>query len=88
MRGIWKLLKSEAIRLKHTPLLWVHLIVPLLGAAVFLGYYSFSGWGSAAKVQAYLQVVSCSWPFLCGIICALAEEMEAEGGWQNFLILS
>lgn len=87
MRGIWKLLKSEAIRLKHTPLLWVHLIVPLLGAAVFLGYYSFSGWGSAAKVQAYLQVVSCSWPFLCGIICALAEEMEAEGGWQNFLIL-
>lgn len=87
MRGIGRLLKSEAIRLERTPLLWVHLIVPLLGAAVFLGYYSFSGWGSAAKVQAYLQVVSCSWPFLCGIICALAEEMEAEGGWQNFLIL-
>ena len=58
MRGIGRLLKSEAIRLERTPLLWVHLIVPLLGAAVFLGYYSFSGWGSAAKVQAYLQVVS------------------------------
>ncbi|MFQ6803861.1 MAG: hypothetical protein ACLRT5_02355 [Lachnospiraceae bacterium] len=67
MRGIWKLLKSEAIRLKHTPLLWVHLIVPLLGAAVFLGYYSFSGWGSAAKEYRH----TCRWFPAPGRFCAV-----------------
>lgn len=81
MRGWIRLLKSEAVRLRHTALSRVHLILPAAGAAVFLGYYSVSKWDSAAKVQAYLQVVACVWPFLCGVLCGMAEEMEADCGY-------
>lgn len=87
MRGFLGLMKSEAIRLRHTALFWMHLVLPAAGAAIFLWYYSFSDWESSGKVQAYLQVVACVWPFLCGVVCGLSEEMEADCGYQNFFTL-
>lgn len=83
---LW-MMNPWAVRLRHTALSRVHLILPAAGAAVFLGYYSVSKWDSAAKVQAYLQVVACVWPFLCGVLCGMAEEMEADCGYQNFFLL-
>lgn len=58
MRSFVCLIKSEALRMRHTTLLKIHLILPAAGAAVFLVYYSFSRWDSAGKVLGYLQVVS------------------------------
>lgn len=58
MRSFVRLIKSEVLRMRHTTLLKIHLILPAAGAAVFLIYYSFSRWDSAGKVQGYLQVVS------------------------------
>ena len=82
------LMKSEGIKIQHTTLFWIHLILPLVGAAIFLWYYSFASWDSMNKIQAYLQIVSCIWPFLCGVICSISEEMEADCGYQNFFCLS
>ena len=82
-----RLIRSEGIRMRHTAALRVHLIVPAAGAALFLWYFFFSEWGSREKVQMYLQVLSCVWPFLCGMICGMAEEMEADNGYQNFFSL-
>ena len=87
MRSFVCLIKSEALRIRHTTLLKIHLILPAAGAAVFLVYYSFSRWDSAGKVLGYLQVVSSVWPFLCGLICGMSEEMEADCGYQNFFLL-
>lgn len=87
MRSFVCLIKSEALRMRHTTLLKIHLILPAAGAAVFLVYYSFSRWDSAGKVLGYLQVVSSVWPFLCGLICGMSEEMEADCGYQNFFLL-
>ena len=87
MTGLLRLMRSELLRMRRTALLAVHLIVPGAGAAVFLWYFSISGWDSTAKAQAYLQVVACVWPFLCGIVCGMSEEMEADIGWQNFFML-
>ena len=88
MRNFLKLMKSEGIKIQHTTLFWIHLILPLVGAAIFLWYYSFASWDSMNKIQAYLQIVSCIWPFLCGVICSISEEMEADCGYQNFFCLS
>lgn len=87
MRSFVRLIKSEVLRMRHTTLLKIHLILPAAGAAVFLIYYSFSRWDSAGKVQGYLQVVSSVWPFLCGLVCGMAEEMEEDCGYQNFFLL-
>lgn len=87
MKGFLRLMKTEEIKIRHTALFWLHIILPVTGASLFLWYYSFSNWGSTEKVTAYLQVISCIWPFLCGVICGMAEEMEEDCGYQNFFYL-
>ena len=87
MKGFARLLAAEMRKYAHTPVLKIHLVLPLVGMAVFLLYYSFSGWSSAGKVQAYLEVVACIWPFLTGLVCGMAAEMEAEAGYQILLLL-
>ena len=52
MRNFLKLMKSEGIKIQHTTLFWIHLILPLVGAAIFLWYYSFASWDSMNKIQA------------------------------------
>ena len=87
MKGFARLLAAEMRKYAHTPVLKIHLVLPLVGMTVFLLYYSFSGWSSAGKVQAYLEVVACIWPFLTGLVCGMAAEMEAEAGYQILLLL-
>lgn len=87
MKGFADLMKSEWMRIRHTALFWIHLVLPTAGAALFLWYYSFAKWDTVDKVRMYLQVVSCVWPFLCGAVCGMAEEMEADCGYQNFFCL-
>ena len=87
MKGFAELMKSEWMRIRHTVLFWIHLVLPTAGAALFLWYYSFAKWDTVDKVRMYLQVVSCVWPFLCGAVCGMAEEMEADCGYQNFFCL-
>lgn len=88
MRGLLRLLKSEEIKSRHTALFWIHIILPATGAVLFLVYYRFANWSNMDEIKAYLQVVSCIWPFLCGVICSISEEMEADGGYQTFFCLS
>lgn len=87
MRSCVRLFCGEMRKYAHTSILWVHLILPLVGMAVFLLYYSFSAWKSGAKAQAYLEVLACIWPFLAGLICGMAVEMERNSGFQTFLLL-
>ena len=87
MRMFAGLLKAEWKKLAHTPVFWIHVILPVLGAAVFLTYDFFAGWNARSEVQMYLEVLSGVFPFLAGIICGQAAEMELQSGYQNFLCL-
>ena len=87
MRMFAGLLKAEWKKLAHTPVFWIHVSLPVLGAAVFLTYDFFAGWNARSEVQMYLEVLSGVFPFLAGIICGQAAEMELQSGYQNFLCL-
>lgn len=87
MKEFGRLCLCEMYKIRHTSILWVHLVVPIAGAALFLWYYRFSGWESRAEIQAYFQSVACVWPFFCGVLCGMSEDMEEGIGYQNFLIL-
>lgn len=36
MKSFFRSLKAETLKIKHTPLLWLHLIIPLVGVGLFL----------------------------------------------------
>jgi len=51
MKQLKRLLKADIMKLKSTPLVWIHILVPLLGLALFLSYYSYAQWNDIGKIS-------------------------------------
>lgn len=78
-------LKSDLYKLCNSPLLLIHLIVPVVGIILFVWYYSFSALNEFNKLSAYIQILSVSFPVLIGIITSILAESEQKAG--NFQML-
>ncbi|WP_223068849.1 lantibiotic immunity ABC transporter MutG family permease subunit [Paenibacillus caui] len=86
MTRYYRCLKSDVMKMKRQSMLLVHLLVPLAGIALFLGYYSISPWAPVSKAGGYLQVVAASFPTMIGIVCSMAADQEyAAGKFQQLL---
>jgi ABC-2 type transport system permease protein len=86
---IVRLLNADCKKSKHTPLLWIHLAVPLIGAAAMVCYDSFSkSTYSVSSVGGYLQLLAIVFPLLIGVICALCIEQESQAGKFQVLLTS
>ncbi|MNM32896.1 ABC-2 family transporter protein [compost metagenome] len=80
LTGLLGLLRADMLKTRRTPFLLIHLLAPLIGAGMFLAYYSYSPWSSTDKVLAYLQALGCALPTLIGLVCSMAAEQEAAAG--------
>lgn len=87
MKDLLRSTQSEFMKMRHTKLLWIHVLVPCAGAAAFLFYYTSAPWGPAARVQAYVEALAVAYPFLSALACSMSVELEEEGKMQTFLIL-
>lgn len=47
--------KAEYQKCKHSILLYMHSMIPIICAAIFAGYYHISRWELATKISAYLE---------------------------------
>lgn len=88
MRNLLRLISAEFVKMRHTVLLWLHIVVPLVGVAVFLMYYQYAPWEPLGKVVGYIQALSIAFPFLTGMICSMAAELEEEGHMQTFFTVT
>ncbi len=79
-------LKAEFQKHKHSALLFMHVCIPVLGAAVFVSYYQISGWQAVEKVSAYLEVLAVAFPFLIGIIIGMAVQTEMQAGHFQLML--
>lgn len=87
MKRFFRLCLCEFQKLRRTPILHMHLIVPAAGLCAILLYYQISTMSSLSKVQVWLECLSALWPLLCGILCGMAAEAEEDGGYQTFFVL-
>lgn len=89
---VWKELyghiRGELWKLRHTLLPWLHVLIPLLGIAVFLAYYSFAAWSDAGKVSGYIETLTIALPLVVSVICSISAELEESGHYQTFLGVS
>lgn len=84
--NLYNNLKSDLYKFFHTPLWIVHLIIPFVGAALFLWCYSGLSWDETTKLAAYIQILSVTFPVLIGIIISmLTEEEQGAGDFQLLL---
>ncbi|MFD3157894.1 lantibiotic immunity ABC transporter MutG family permease subunit [Haloimpatiens sp. FM7330] len=73
-------IKADFCKLRHTSVLWIHILIPLIGAGVFLGYYSFSPWSAISKIKGYFEVLALVFPLLIGVICSMVISQEEQAG--------
>ncbi|WP_438433644.1 lantibiotic immunity ABC transporter MutG family permease subunit [Gorillibacterium sp. sgz500922] len=88
MRTLLRLIRSDWQKVRRTPLLWLHLLLPVLFAGLFLAYAAASLRTDAAMVSGYVQVLAIGFPLVIGIVCAMAAEQEAAAGRCQRLLLA
>lgn len=77
-------IRSELLKMKRTPILWVHIVLPLLGVLLFSLYYSrMQIWNPNTKASAYLQSVGVVYPTVIAAVCAGAVQLEGSAGIQR-----
>lgn len=83
-----KNLYADFLKMKGTPVILAHILIPLLTSGLFLSYYSFSAWNDTTKIIAFYQAVGAGFPVLIGIFTASVVKQEQNaGGFQNLLTL-
>ncbi|MFU0825890.1 lantibiotic immunity ABC transporter MutG family permease subunit [Clostridium sp.] len=77
---LFRSVKSDLYKLRHTLILWMHILIPLLCSVIFLAYYSISSWKAKDKVSAYFEFVAVTFPLLIGLICSMVVSQEEQAG--------
>ncbi|MGN2336487.1 lantibiotic immunity ABC transporter MutG family permease subunit, partial [Bifidobacterium longum subsp. infantis] len=86
MSGIIRCLQAEWLKSRHTPLLLIHVLFPVIGACVFAGYFRISGWGWMTAVTTFLEVVAIVFPLVISLVVGMTVELENEAGhFQSIL---
>jgi ABC-2 type transport system permease protein len=72
--------------MKRLPIIYAHIVIPILISAVFLAYYKICGWNEYEKVSAFYEALGIGFPVLIGIFTANQMELEQSAGeYQNIL---
>lgn len=87
MISLFRALKADFQKLKHTPMFWIHLIIPVIGALGLLFYLSsHDSVEKLAKEAAHFEMLAIMFPLLIGLICGMvASQEEQAGGFQVLL---
>lgn len=88
MIALLRCIKSDFYKLRHTSIPWIHLLIPLAGAFMFLAYYRLSSWDTVKKISGYLEVLAIAFPLLIGIISGIVIEQEEQAGNFQTLLCS
>ncbi len=83
-----KHLHADILKMKGTPIILAHILIPIITSGMFLLYDSFSAWNDTTKIIAFYQAVGAGFPVLIGIFTAsVAAQEKNAGGFQNLLSL-
>ena len=76
----------EWLKSRHTPLLLVHILFPVIGAGIFAGYFHISGWDNITNVTTFLEVLAIIFPFVIGIVVGMIVELEDGAGHFQLIL--
>lgn len=82
-------LKSDIYKLRHSWFFVIHLLFPILGAALMLIYSHLSSGSERNKLTAFTQIIAIAFPFVISVVCQIVADQELQAGYfQNMLTLS
>jgi len=79
--------KAESIKLKHTVSLWVYVLIPVIGGALFAMYFIMymSRTDISKRLELILSAVSLLLPLLVSALCCLSVLQEEYNSFQALL---
>lgn len=80
MGSIIRCIRADIIKSKRTPLIFIHLLFPIIGAIIFAGYFHISGRTEIKNISTFLEVVAIVFPFFVGITVGIVIQLESEAG--------
>ncbi|AWI05142.1 lantibiotic immunity ABC transporter MutG family permease subunit [Clostridium drakei] len=87
MLSLFRALRADFQKLKHTQTFWIHIVIPVLGALVFLMCYNlFNSVKTIEKHVLYFESLSMLFPLLIGIICGIVVSQEEQAGQFQVLL--
>ena len=84
--SIIRCFQVEWLKSRHTPLLLVHILFPVIGAGIFAGYFHISGWDNITNVTTFLEVLAIIFPFVIGIVVGMIVELEDGAGHFQLIL--
>ena len=73
-------LRSEAVKLRRSPLVPLHLALALALGLAAGAYFGYAPWDSLLGADAFFQLLGAGAPLLTGLSCGLALDAEREAG--------
>jgi ABC-2 type transport system permease protein len=75
-----KLLRSDFMKMKHTAFYKLHIVIPVILVTLILVYYAMTRYTSAGKIQAFIELIAISFPFVGALMVSMSIELEAQAG--------
>lgn len=88
MTVLIRCIRSDFRKMKHTFLLWIHILLPAAVSFAFISYYSVSAWKTETKITVFLETLSIAFPLVIGLICGNAAEQEEQAGNYQVMLSS
>ena len=85
MKFFVRSVEVEIIKMKHTFLFPLHVILPIIGSGLFLPYYQLSSWDELGQISGYMEVIGIALPFAVSIVCAENIRLEEQNHFQILL---
>ncbi|GAA0732701.1 lantibiotic immunity ABC transporter MutG family permease subunit [Clostridium oceanicum] len=82
----FRFIKSDFIKVKRRPIIFIHFIIPIIGMIMFFQCFSYRISSPTSKIIGLFELAACVFPALTGIVCAMVSRQEySAGGFQQML---
>lgn len=79
-------LRAEALRLRRSPLVPLHLACALAAGAACGAYFAIAPWDASMGADAFAQLLGAAMPLMAGIVCGLDADAEGEATGHSSLL--
>lgn len=84
--SIIRCIRADMLKTKNTPLLLFHLLFPVIGTLIFVGYFHVSSWSEMDNISVFLEVMAIVFPFLIGIVVGFMIQLEHQAGHFQLML--
>ena len=82
MKDLLRCVHSDILKLKHTQIIWIHLLIPILGVFTFVSYLFLyrNNASDATKVGLIVELVTAVYPIIIGVVVGMVMQQEEKAG--------